>query len=216
MLNKNIPQTRSEKLYDVLYNMSNQLGQFEQADMTLSWALSPVVSKLSISTGNYWDLVPVLFAAGLWLSVYQDDIKYIPNLDAIRNNAHCIITAFKMVAEHVVVVANNNASKESIAKVHQEFFKLSSAFLMCVPFKAAEKERDWVPKANYCMFHLLQKFADSSPYITTDFTELWLPYSISQFSVSEMLWENKQERYSQTLQKGNRLHKTHSDEDLVI
>ncbi|KAL2915385.1 hypothetical protein HK105_205001 [Polyrhizophydium stewartii] len=187
--------------FKLLDNMANQMGMRSRNDVTLRWSLSALTGQ---ADSSQWALVPHLFAAALWFSVYDESNIYRAHFDgkmtqvlscamemlgadlgyaALQSNAHCMLAAFSALADNIAVVSKRATSTTS-QTMYLEFLQVSSSMMMYSAQRVPEK--DWQPKAYDAIVLLLQRFAEQSAHFTADVTEAGLPSGIVQTSTTQL------------------------------
>nr|KAJ3418961.1 Meiotic nuclear division protein 1 [Polyrhizophydium stewartii] len=161
--------------FKLLDNMANQMGMRSRNDVTLRWSLSALTGQ---ADSSQWALVPHLFAAALWFSVYDES-----NIYPLQSNAHCMLAAFSALADNIAVVSKRATSTTS-QTMYLEFLQVSSSMMMYSAQRVPEK--DWQPKAYDAIVLLLQRFAEQSAHFTADVTEAGLPSGIVQTSTTQL------------------------------
>ncbi|KAI8927379.1 Nck-associated protein 1 [Entophlyctis helioformis] len=177
------------KEYKLLDNLANQLGLRDRCDVMLRWALSALSGTQTSNPstdGSHWMLLPHLFAAALWHVVYDDLAVYNTHYDALESNSHCLATFFMALTDNLSILTAQ-ATRDTIGEMHREFLRVAAALLLGPAMqRVPEKEKEWVPRSLDAVFFTLQRFADTSPHISSDYAEMCLPYATSQVATMQL------------------------------
>ncbi|KAJ8331007.1 hypothetical protein QVD99_001188 [Batrachochytrium dendrobatidis] len=188
--------TETDKDFKVLDSLANQIGMRERCDVMLKWALSALTA--SQTDPAMWRFLPYLFAAALWHTIFDDSVVYISHLDAMENNAHCIMATFSTLTANINSLSNSQ-ELQMASNMHIEFFKVAATLLLCAPQHTSEKDREWQSKSYDTVVLILQQFSSTSPYITADVAERYFPYAMLQLSTTQIFQNRLQLQSSQGL-----------------
>eukprot|EP01156_Anaeramoeba_ignava_P014435 Anaeramoba_ignava/a609167_68.p1 GENE.a609167_68~~a609167_68.p1 ORF type:complete len:1053 (+),score=319.08 a609167_68:397-3555(+) len=130
--------------------------------------------RKKVSLGGMWESIPYLYAAGFTSSIWTES-KYIPDIEGHSNNSHCIVQCIQKMLEFQFILSEERdfvfqEGERLLSNYHHKFIEVSSFVLFQIPNISDKK----FPIGS--MFMILDKFANSSPFISREFLEEFAPY----------------------------------------
>ncbi|KAJ3285110.1 Nck-associated protein 1, partial [Borealophlyctis nickersoniae] len=139
-----------------------------------------------------WYNLPYLYAASLWHMAFDDTAVYNLYINGLENNGHCLTTAYESLCSHMVTaVMTAGGSKEEVETVgalHRDFVLIASTLLMRLKQRTTDKELQTRNLDSVIL--VLKRFIDTSPHLSSDTSESFLPYALLQ-SISGDLYRKR-------------------------
>lgn len=150
--------------------LASYIGMIKKVDKPLNDCLFELCRD-QINDRKVFEMLPYLFGVFFRMLATNEGSRYVPRLDALENNGHCLATC---VVDLLRYMLPPDGTEKELNAIHTEFIKATSGILQNFRNSAVSKNSSGLNSS----YLVLNRVICKAEYYENDIVEEFLPHSV--------------------------------------